>query len=82
DRVEHELDESLLIINFASCTSDELIEFMLNFFDLTDDEELLQFFVIYFAVAAVKAEEEVEAAEIAAWAEETAWIGEVDEEDD
>ncbi|EGI60741.1 hypothetical protein G5I_11034 [Acromyrmex echinatior] len=44
DEVEHELDESLLIINFASCTSDELIEFMLDFFNLTD-EELLHFCV-------------------------------------
>ena len=31
---------------------------------------------------AAEAEEEVEAAEIAAWAEQTAWVGEMDEEDD
>ena len=67
EEIEHELDESLPIINFASCTSDKWIEFMLDFSDLTDEEELLHFCVIYFAVA--KAEEEAEAAEIAAWAE-------------
>ena len=80
--IEHELDESLPIINFTPCTNDELIEFKLDFFDLADEEELLKFFVIYFAVAAAEAKEEVEAAEIAAWAKETAWMGEVDEEDD
>ena len=51
--------------------SDELIEFMLDFFDLTDEEELLRFCVIYFVAMATEAEEEAEAAEIAAWAEET-----------
>jgi len=29
--------------------SDELIEFMFDFFDLTDEEELLHFYVIYFS---------------------------------
>jgi len=54
--VEHELDESLPIINFASCTNDELIEFMIDFFDLTlDKEELLHFCVIYFAAVAEEA---------------------------
>ena len=55
---------------------------MLDFFNLIDEKELLQFCVIYFAAVAAEAEEEVEAAEIAAWAEETAWMVEVDEEDD
>ena len=44
--------------------------------------ELLHFCVIYFAVVAAEAEKEAEAAKIAAWAEETAWMGEVDEEED
>jgi len=39
---------------------------MLDFFDLTNEEELLHFCVIYFAAVAVEVEEEVEAAEIAA----------------
>jgi len=64
--VEHKLDKSLWIINFASCTSDKLIEFMLDFFDLIDEEELLQFYVIYFAALAAEAEEKAKAAEIAA----------------
>ena len=61
--IEHKLDQSLPIINFASCMNDELIEFMLDFFDLTDEDELLQFCVIYFAAVA---------AETVAWAGETA----------
>jgi len=60
EKVKHEFGESLPIINFASCTSDELIEFI----DLTDREELLYFFVIYFATVTAKAEKEAEAAEI------------------
>jgi len=32
EEVEHELDESLPIINFTSCMSDKLIEFMFDFF--------------------------------------------------
>ncbi|KYM77202.1 hypothetical protein ALC53_12368 [Atta colombica] len=75
----NELDESFLIINFASCTSDELIEFMLDFFDLTDEEELLHFCVIYFAAVTTEAEEEAEAAEIAAWIEKMQ-MGEMDQE--
>ena len=39
-------------------------------------------FIIYFAAVAAEAEEEAEAAGIAAWAEETVWMGEVDEEED
>ena len=60
-----ELDERFPIINFASCTSDELFDFMLDFFDLTDEEELLHFCIIYFTAAAAEAKE-AEVAEIAA----------------
>ena len=74
EEVEHEFDESLSIINFKSCTSDELIKFMLDFFNLADEKELLQFFVIYFAAATVEVEEEVEAANIAAWTKEIVWM--------
>ena len=75
----NELDESFPIINFASCTSDELIEFMLDFFDLIDEEELLHICVIYFVAVTTEAEEEAEAAEIAAWTEKMQ-MGEVDQE--
>ncbi|KYN21092.1 hypothetical protein ALC57_06547 [Trachymyrmex cornetzi] len=62
---EHELDESLSIFNFTSCTNDELIEFMPDFLDLSDEEELLQFLIMYLAAAAAEADEEAEAAQIA-----------------
>ena len=62
--IEHKLNESFLIINFASCTSEEMIAFMLDFFDLIEDK-LLHFYVIYFATVVTV---------IAAWAEEIAWI--------
>ena len=62
--IEHKLDESFLIINFTSCTSEEMIAFMLDFFNLIE-EKLLHFYVIYFATVVTV---------IAAWAEETAWI--------
>jgi len=74
--VEHEFIESLSIINFASCTNDELIEFMFDFFNLTDEKVLLHFFVIYFTAVAAEAEEK--AAEIV---EETAWMWEMDQEE-
>ena len=73
--IEHEFDQSLPIISHLVQVT---IEFMLDFFDLTDEKELLHFCVIYFAAVAAEAEEEAEVAEIAAWAEETASMGEVD----
>ena len=47
EEIEHELDESLPIFNFASCMSDELIEFMLDFFDLIDEKELCFDLVVF-----------------------------------
>ncbi|KYQ48099.1 hypothetical protein ALC60_12861 [Trachymyrmex zeteki] len=75
---EVELDESLPMLDFTLCTTGELVEFMLDFFDLADEDELFQFCVINLAAAAAEAEEE---AEIAAWAEEITWMRDVDHED-
>ncbi|KYQ49085.1 hypothetical protein ALC60_11855 [Trachymyrmex zeteki] len=68
------------MLDFTLCTTGELVEFMLDFFNLVDEDELLQFCIINLAAAAAEAEEEVEAAEIAAWAEETAWMRDLDED--
>ncbi|KYQ60569.1 hypothetical protein ALC60_00374 [Trachymyrmex zeteki] len=78
---EEEEVESLPMLDFTLCTTGELVEFILDFFNLADEDELFQFCVINLAAAATEAEEEVEAAEIAAWAEETAWMRDVDHEE-
>ncbi|KYN19404.1 hypothetical protein ALC57_08262 [Trachymyrmex cornetzi] len=46
---EHELGENLTVFDFDFewCTNDELIEFMLDFFNTNNEEELYQFLSIY-----------------------------------
>ncbi|KYN09379.1 hypothetical protein ALC57_18512 [Trachymyrmex cornetzi] len=44
---EHELGENHPVFDFESCTSNELIEFILDFFNIPNEEELYQFLARY-----------------------------------